>query len=112
LFSINANEVLLPLNLAIPCGLVVNELVTNALKHAFPHKREGNITIELLKQEESVMLAVSDNGIGVPSDFDMNKRTTLGLQLVSLLADQINAQLSIGRANPTRFALTFKLSQH
>lgn len=112
LFSINANEVLLPLNLAIPCGLVVNELVTNALKHAFPQKRAGNITIELLKQDENILLAVSDNGIGVPQDFDMNKRTTLGLQLVSLLADQINAQLSIGRENPTRFALTFKLSQH
>lgn len=108
-FSINANDVLLPLNLAIPCGLIVNELVTNALKHGFPNGRCGEITIELLKHNSEVLLSVSDNGVGVSPDFDLEKRTTLGLQLVSLLADQINARLSIERANPTRFALTFSL---
>lgn len=110
-FSINANEVLLPLNLAIPCGLVINELVTNALKHGFPAHRAGKISIELLKQDDQVLLAVSDNGVGVPPDFDITKRTTLGLQLVSLLADQINAQLTIEKANPTRFALKFRSGQ-
>lgn len=108
-FSINANEVLLPLNIAIPCGLIVNELVTNALKHAFPEGRQGEIRIELLKQDTQILLSVSDNGAGVPADFDLKKRNTLGLQLVSLLADQISAHLSIARANPTRFSLTFGL---
>ncbi len=108
-FSINANEVLLPLNIAIPCGLIVNELVTNALKHAFPEGRQGEIRIELLKQDTQILLSVSDNGAGVPADFELEKRSTLGLQLVSLLADQISAQLAIERANPTRFSLTFSL---
>lgn len=106
-FSINAAEVLIPLNLAIPCGLIVNELITNALKHAFPNKRSGEIIIELSKKDDKVMLSVSDDGVGIPPEYDLQNKNTLGLQLVSLLADQLNAELSIERAQPTRFSLLF-----
>jgi PAS domain S-box-containing protein len=104
--------VLLPINSAIPCGLVVNELVTNALKHAFPEGRAGEIGLELAADGDgSVRLAVSDDGIGLPADFDVDQTTTLGLQLITLLAEQLGGTLTIERSNPTRFVLRFPLQK-
>jgi len=106
--SFNAVDVLLSINLAIPCGLIINELISNALKHAFPSPTSGTITVELTKQaDEKILLSVSDSGVGISSELDLHKTNTLGLQLVRLLAEQIGATLTIERANPTRFALLF-----
>jgi two-component system, sensor histidine kinase PdtaS len=103
---VDALGVLLPINVAIPCGLVVNELISNALKHAFPRGQSGEITV-LLRNEpgEQVILSVSDNGVGIPDDLDIAETATLGLQLVRLLADQLGADVTIQRSNPTRFEL-------
>ena len=110
--AIDAPEVLIPINAAIPCGLVVNELVSIALKHAFPHGREGAITIRLAPENGSqVLLIVSDDGVGIPEDFDIEGATTLGLQLVTLLVDQLAGELDIQRANPTRFSVRFPLQR-
>jgi PAS domain S-box-containing protein len=104
----NAIDVLLPIDAAIPCGLVVNELISNALKHAFPGERTGEIRIDLEPQADDwVVLSVSDDGIGIPESLDLTQTTTLGLQLVTLLADQLGGELAIQRAAPTRFALRF-----
>ena len=101
-------EVHLPLSVAIPCGLVVNELITNAFKHAFPDGRAGEITVDLTDEGNGqVGLAVSDDGIGIPADLDIEQTATLGLQLVSLLTDQLGGTVSIQRADPTRFVLRF-----
>ena len=107
--AIDADDVSLPINQAIPCGLIVNELIANALKHAFPGGRRGQIDIRLKDQESSgVQLSVSDNGIGIPDGLDLEHADTLGLQLVSLLSDQISARLTVQRRAPTSIQLDFQ----
>jgi PAS domain S-box-containing protein len=110
--TIDAQEVLLPINAAIPSGLLVNELITNALKHAFPQDRIGTINIHLASEADArVLLAVSDDGVGIPDGFDIAGATTLGLQLVTLLVDQLGGELEVHRANPTRFSVRFPLQR-
>ncbi len=109
--SIEASEVQLPINAAIPCGLIVNELISNALKHAFPKARGGEITIRLgYESPQRVQLTVSDDGVGIPPEFEIVSATSLGLQLVTLLVDQLAGELSVQRVNPTRFAITFPIA--
>ena len=106
--AIDAQEVLLPINAAIPSGLIVNELIANALKHAFPENRVGNIEISLAHEPgDRVLLTVTDDGIGIPEVLDIANATTVGLQIVTLLVDQLGGDLDIHRANPTRFSVRF-----
>ncbi|HTV31415.1 MAG TPA: histidine kinase dimerization/phosphoacceptor domain -containing protein [Xanthobacteraceae bacterium] len=108
--SINSSDVLLPINTAIPCGLVVNELISNALKHAFPGDIKGEIAIDLsYDTAETVVLSVSDSGVGIAKTFDIAQTATLGLQLVTMLTDQLAGELTIHRSNPTRFAIRFSV---
>jgi two-component sensor histidine kinase len=108
--STDAGGVLLPINIAVPCGLVVNELISNAFKHAFPDGRPGHVIAVLRKEpEDQVVLSVSDDGIGIPDGVDIAQTATLGLQLVGLLADQLGADVTIQRVNPTRFELRLPL---
>jgi PAS domain S-box-containing protein len=107
---IDAEEVLLPINAAIPCGLVVNELISNALKHAFPDGRKGEIRIELAPEPDGrAMLSVSDDGVGIAEDFNLGQTSTLGLQLVTLLTDQLGGEIELRRSKPTRFILRFPI---
>jgi len=104
--SVEASDVHLPISAAIPCGLILNELISNALKHAFPGERPGNIRVELRQApDDQIHLIVSDDGIGMPRT--ETPSTTLGLELVNLLAEQLSGTLTIHRANPTRFELRF-----
>ena len=108
--SIVAAEVSLPINAAIPCGLIVNELVSNALKHAFKPGEQGRILVELTSEPgNQASLSVSDDGAGIAEGLDIANAGTLGLQLVSLLAEQLGAEMTVNRANPTRFHLKFKV---
>jgi two-component sensor histidine kinase len=85
---------------------VVNELITNAFKHAFPGGRSGQITVRLCHEVGGgVLVSVSDDGVGIPEGLDIAKTESLGLQLVTVLTDQLGAELTIRRANPTRFEL-------
>ncbi|HET8710145.1 MAG TPA: histidine kinase dimerization/phosphoacceptor domain -containing protein, partial [Spongiibacteraceae bacterium] len=107
---IDVKSVELPITQAIPCGLIVNELVTNAFKYAFPEKRSGAMRVELsINDDERVLLEISDNGVGLSPDIDMDNLTSLGLELVAVLSEQIGAELTIQRANPTRFSIRFAL---
>lgn len=107
-YEFTVDDVLLSINQAIPCGLIINELISNALKHAFSDGRSGTIHVELAQKEQDyVLLSVSDDGAGIPPDVDLKKTDTLGLQLVHLLADQLGATLTINRTEPTRFELCF-----
>ena len=110
--EVDSRDVLLPISAAIPCGVLVNELISNALKHAFPKLRRGWIKVSLEHVGEAqVRLAVVDNGIGIPTDLDVENTTTLGLQLVTLLAEQLGAQMVVRRADPTSFELHFPLAK-
>jgi len=105
-------EVLLPINTAIPCGLIVNEIIANSLKHAFPNDRSGKISIDLAQRDpNSVRLSVSDDGVGIPESQNLEDATTLGLQLVTMLVDQLDGTLTIHRSNPTTFEICFPLEQ-
>jgi two-component sensor histidine kinase len=113
-FSIDIDvvEVQLPINAAIPCGLIVNELISNALKHAFPDGRAGQVRIHLaLESKGGVLLRVSDDGVGIRQEIDLRQTTTLGLQLVNLLVDQLAGEIEIQRANPTMFSVRFPVAR-
>ena len=95
----------LEIDQAIPCGLLVNELVSNALKHAFPHRRGGELWVksEILPDGAGWGLRVADNGVGLPPDFTMDHLTSLGLHLVSDLARQLGGHLALGPGPGTVF---------
>ena len=108
--SINSADVSLPINAAIPCGLVVNELISNALSHGFPAGRPGRIAVDVASETgRQIVLSVSDDGVGLPDTFDMAHSPTLGLQLVGLLADQLGAEMTVNRSGPTCFRLSFSV---
>ncbi|MBN1873541.1 MAG: PAS domain-containing protein [Anaerolineae bacterium] len=87
-FILNVDSVMVLIDTAIPCGLILNELISNALKHAFPEGREGEIVIRLAKTENNVIVfSVSDNGVGVPEGFDFRHNNAFGLQTVFALAE-------------------------
>jgi two-component sensor histidine kinase len=93
---------------AIPCGLILNELMTNALKHAFPAGRKGTIQVTLRKSSVGeVALSVADDGIGLPSSFESERSNSLGMHLVSTLVRQLDGRLEITRSGGARFDVTF-----
>ena len=104
--KINVDKILLDIDLAIPCGLIVNELVSNSLKYAFPSGIRGEICIDLNRENEGrLALVVSDNGAGLPPGFDLQKTESLGLQLVSTLTDQLEGKILLERNGGTRFKI-------
>ena len=93
---------------AIPCGLIINELVSNALKYAFPENIRGNITIHIFENTpQELTLTVSDDGIGLPEDISMDNAQTLGLRMVNTLTRQISGHLTIDRETGTTFQICF-----
>jgi len=105
---INIDEVLLGIDTAIPCGLIINELVSNSLKHAFPDGRRGEISIDLHSYGDSrFKMVVTDNGIGFKDSMDFKKTQTLGLQLVNTLVKQIDGRIKLDTRNGSRFEIDF-----
>jgi len=105
----HVSPVLLDADQAIPCGLILNELVTNAIKYAFPNERSGEIvcTVEETKGG-SVHVAVSDNGVGLKDGFDCSNPSSLGLTLVNCLTDQLGGQLTVESKLGCTFSLVFQ----
>jgi PAS domain S-box-containing protein len=104
----NLEDIPLGITEAIPCGLIINELVTNALKHAFPKGGEGEITIQLHKIESNrIALTVSDNGIGFPEQTDFRKSSSLGLTLINSLVEQLRGEIELDRSKGTTFTIRF-----
>lgn len=98
----------LSIDTAIALGLIVNELVSNALKHAFPNGRGGKVSISLSHEGDSrLALKVADNGVGLPRDFDINRAESLGLQLVQALAHQLDGTIEFSRSGGTEFLVRF-----
>jgi PAS domain S-box-containing protein len=106
---VRADQMLVEVDAAIPCGLILNELVSNALKYAFPNGREGEIRIDLHSDQEMVTFGVSDNGIGFPINLDFRNTPSLGLQLVTTLVDQLRGTIELARIGGTEFKITFPL---
>ncbi len=108
---LNLQKTVLNLDTSIPAGLIVNELITNAIKHAFPDKKTGTITINLTTQNNIVFLEVKDNGTGFADSIDFKNSPSLGLQLVNTLIDQIDGQLNFESNHNagTKIIITFKM---
>jgi PAS domain S-box-containing protein len=102
------DEILLEIDQAIPCGLLLNELVTNCLKHAFPDGRAGEIHIELHADAHArVTLRVSDTGIGLPQAVDFHNPRSLGLQLITTLTEQLEGAITVKRGGGTTIEVIF-----
>ncbi len=117
-YSINVNRIklvteiqkmIMDIETAIPCGLILNELISNALKYAFPKDLAGEIRIMLkLKQNRMVEFSVRDTGVGLPDDFNITESSPLGMRLVETLVDQINGKMEIKKNNGTTFNIWFE----
>ncbi|WP_445637525.1 PAS domain-containing protein [Nostoc sp. DSM 114161] len=114
--NIQVDDVSLDIETAIPCSLIINELVSNALKYAFPNNSIGEIEVKFYQEDKSftrkphqhnLMLIVRDNGIGLPADFDSKKSKTLGISLIQGLAKQLRGKIEINTQQGTEFKITF-----
>lgn len=105
--DIQVNEVVLDVDRGIPCGLIINELVSNSLKYAFPEGRKGVIHITLQNTGGKVELMVDDNGIGIPEGTDLQNTPSLGLKLVNTLVRQLKGAVTLERGKGTRFTIEF-----
>ena len=107
--ELDLGDVNLSLDQAIPCGLIINELVSNSIKYAFPFNRSGKIRIELIKQGNKINLKVSDNGVGLPDNLDVENTDTLGLQLVYILVSQLDGDIKVINKKGTTFLFNFTI---
>ncbi|WP_321423671.1 sensor histidine kinase [uncultured Methanobacterium sp.] len=106
--NVNVEDVMMDINTSIPLGLILNELVSNALKHAFPGDRGGEINIGFSSSGDDYQLTVGDNGVGLPADLDYKNTDSLGMQLVNNLTSQIDGNLELDSTNGTKFSIVFK----
>jgi PAS domain S-box-containing protein len=106
--SLKLERIPLNINTAIPCGLLINELISNIFKHAFPASRKGKITVEMKRLPGSLIyLKIRDNGVGLPKNFNVEKCESLGLKLVRTLAMQLDGKLSIKSSKGAEFSIEF-----
>lgn len=107
----DADDIILNVNQAIPCALIVNELIANAFEYAFEGRKEGTIQVNVHQQGEQILAEVRDNGIGLPIDFDQKKKKSLGIYLVNTLGEQLEADVDVDSGNwGTSFTFSFKKS--
>jgi len=108
--KLDVDDIRLSVGVAIPCALIVNELVSNSLKHAFPSDSQGEIHIGLSLDDGNFSLTVGDNGIGLPEGLDLRNTTSLGLRLVRTLANQLKGTVELDRDAGTKLTITFPSS--
>jgi two-component system, sensor histidine kinase PdtaS len=107
-FELEAEPLFLSIETAVPCGLILNELLSNCLKHAFPAGRGGTIWVGIEAEGDGhLSVWVKDDGVGMPREVDVGGADTLGLQLVKTLVDQLQAQLEVDRAGGTGVRIRF-----
>lgn len=105
--QIKGDKIGLDMDTAMPCGLLVNEIVSNAYKYAFPDQEKGTILIEFKKSNGKMTLFIHDNGIGFPIEYDLEKSESLGMQLIQALTSQLDGELKVSRENGTTFEISF-----
>jgi len=110
--EIDCKDLYLDVNTAIPCGLIVNEIVTNSIKHAFPEDRNGRIIINFHPVKGNFELLIGDDGIGIPRDMDFRTSQSLGLHLVKILVEgQLGGEVEMHRENGTEFRIRFGIGE-
>lgn len=110
--EIHADDVFLPVDQAIPCALVVNEILSNAYKHAFVGRKKGTIEITAMQGNGRIRITVRDNGIGLPADFDISRTKSLGLKLIrTLIEQQLKGSFMLTSRDGTEMSLEFPLTQ-
>jgi PAS domain S-box-containing protein len=110
--KIDAKGLYFGIDTAIPCGLLINELVSNSLKHAFPGERTGFVKIKMFEKNGEYVLEVTDNGIGLPDSIDFRNTQSLGMQLVITLAEQIEGNIELIKDNGSKFIITFPSTEN
>ncbi|MBV1768211.1 MAG: PAS domain S-box protein, partial [Methanobacterium sp.] len=105
--EVEVDNLMLGMDTAIPCGLIINELVSNSLKYAFPPGREGKVSIKLQSKNNQFLLEVADDGVGLPENLDFKKTESLGLRLVLSLTNQINGNIKLIGDSGTRYKINF-----
>ena len=108
--SLNLESITVLIDTAIPCGLIINELISNSFKHAFKGRKQGEITVMLLRDEDNfVELRISDNGKGIPEDMDLLNIDTLGIQVFrTIVEDQLQGEISFNNDNGVSWTVRFK----
>ena len=106
--KITIDDIRLNIETAVPCGLIISELVSNALKYAFPEESNGEVLVSLKSFGNGYVLIVEDDGIGFPETVDYKNSESLGLQLVNNLTEQLDGTVEIEDTSGTRFKITFK----
>jgi len=110
--KIDVEGIMLDVNNAIPCGLIINELVSNAFKHAFPNREKGKVTIRMRRMNEKrIFLGISDDGTGFPESVDFRNTASLGLQLVNALVLQLGGVIELDRSKGTTFKIEFDVQK-
>jgi two-component sensor histidine kinase len=104
---LDVKNIYFDVNVGIPCGLIINELLTNALKHAFPNGHKGEVTVSLSPEDGRITLAVADNGVGFPENIDFRNTESLGFQLVTALVDQLGGTIELASKKGTTFVISF-----
>jgi len=102
------DDIRLNMETAVPCGLIISEIVSNSLKYAFPNEMHGEILVSLKSVEDGYELIISDNGVGLPEELDFDNNKSLGLILVKSLTEQIDGEITIHRNHGTEFKIRFK----
>ena len=103
--TIDIHDIFLAIDTAIPFGLMINELISNSLKYAFPNGRKGEISIAIHRQDHTLTILFRDNGVGIPEDLDWRNARSMGLQLVTALVDQLDGTIELDRTAGTRFTM-------
>ncbi|MFA4876964.1 MAG: histidine kinase dimerization/phosphoacceptor domain -containing protein [Methanoregula sp.] len=107
-FSKDIRDIFLPIDTAIPMGLILNELFSNSLKYAFPDGRKGEISLVIYRQGKALTILYKDNGIGIPEDFDWRNPPSLGLRLVCSLVEQLDGTIELDRSSGTAFTIVVR----
>jgi two-component sensor histidine kinase len=108
----DVKDMFLDVQVGVPCGLIVNELVSNTLKHAFPEGRSGEVRVSLSPGDDDLYtLIVKDNGKGFPKNLDFRKTKSLGMQLVTMLVDQLEGTIELKRDEGTEFIISFPVNK-
>jgi len=107
-YKLDVDDIFLDIKTAVPCGIIISELVSNSLKYAFPRRKKGEICIDLHKDKQNrFILVVSDNGVGFPKDLDFLNTESLGLQIVTDLVEQLKGTIELDRRGGTKFKISF-----
>jgi len=110
--DIQVDTIHIPYDLATPCGLIAYEIITNALKHAFPLEKRGSIQVFCKRlPDHQLLLRIRDNGIGIPKGIDIEESKTLGFQLIGALVRQIQGNLTVSRQAGTDIEIIFPINE-